>query len=259
MGKRKFSDLERFALWSVYEHKCFYCGKPIPFDETSIDHVVPEVYLERAKEWKETQTEYALDDSFKIDSVFNWVPAHQSRCNRRKGETLLARNQLLLLLEQVRKAAPYVIEQLEALKDERSRGKVLGRVKAALSAGVISSGDVIDIMRPTGKDSDDPLVFTLGLNFAEPLTPLPSELPGSYPHACDWLERDLTRLLSMTGEDFEVVEDARNGETFSLRVKLDGVSWRRVDALKELLGRIEHNAHWWELLEVRRYREVYEE
>ena len=79
---------------------------------------------------------------------------------------------------------------------------------------------------------------------------IPPEVSSSYAKLCDWLTEDLKGRLARTSlANPRVTEDARNGETFGLRVAFE---WGPSKGPLQLgdLG-------WWELLELRPYNQVY--
>ena len=79
---------------------------------------------------------------------------------------------------------------------------------------------------------------------------LPHSAPRDYPHLCDWLENELMDRLSKTSiEALRLLEDARNGETLSVRV---GFKW---DPEKHPLDF--GDIGWWELLELAEFNEIY--
>ena len=80
---------------------------------------------------------------------------------------------------------------------------------------------------------------------------LPLEAPLSYAKLCDWLTEDLEGRLARTSlVNPQLTEDARNGETFSLRVAFE---WGQSKGPMEFgdLG-------WWELLELLPYDQGFE-
>ena len=80
---------------------------------------------------------------------------------------------------------------------------------------------------------------------------LPPEAPSDYASLCDWLTEDLEGRLARTClKDPRLTEDARNGETLSLRV---GFEWGPSKGPLDFgeLG-------WWELLELLPYDQVYD-
>lgn len=79
---------------------------------------------------------------------------------------------------------------------------------------------------------------------------LPPSVPRDYAYLCDWLEKDLMNRLSKTSiEVLKLLEDSRDGETFSVRV---GFKW---DADKYPLDF--GNIDWWQVLEIDEFNEIY--
>ena len=80
---------------------------------------------------------------------------------------------------------------------------------------------------------------------------LPPEAPLDYASLCDWLTENLeARLASTSLVNPRLIEDARNGETFGLRVAFE---WGPARGPMEF-----GDLWWWELMEVLPYEEVYD-
>ena len=47
MTKHRFSYVERYALWRAYDGRCFYCEKPLDFQDMTVDHIIPEWLIVR--------------------------------------------------------------------------------------------------------------------------------------------------------------------------------------------------------------------
>ncbi len=110
-----------------------------------------------------------------------------------------------------------------------------------------------DLTAPVAQHLPDKWIVTFGLVVQELLErwKLPSWAPRDYPSLCNWLERDLeTRLAQAALKDFAITEDARNGETLSVRVSF---SWAP-GAEPLHFGSLD----WWEVLEVLPLEEVYQ-
>jgi len=108
-------------------------------------------------------------------------------------------------------------------------------------------------IRPLEKVSV-PTIWTVtyGLNIEDLFEnyELPPSAPREYPYLCDWLEEDLMRYLSQSClETPKLLEDARSGETLSVRV---GFKWNPEQTSLDL-GKI----GWWEVLEIAPIEEIY--
>lgn len=79
---------------------------------------------------------------------------------------------------------------------------------------------------------------------------LPPNAPRDYPHLCDWLTNDLMKRLSKAVlEDLRILEDARSGETLSVRV---GFKWNPNKSPLDF-----GDIGLWEVLEVDEYDRIY--
>jgi hypothetical protein len=97
-------------------------------------------------------------------------------------------------------------------------------------------------------------VATVGLVINEVLEnwKIPKRVPKIYAYLCDWLQQDLEKRLTKAGlEDWEFLEDKRDGEIFSLRFE-----FRWVPSEEPLdFGPLD----WWEVLEVAPKKDIYPE
>lgn len=80
----------------------------------------------------------------------------------------------------------------------------------------------------------------------------PPTAPTFYPHLCDWLAEDLlTRLKDSSISGARMVEDSRDGETFSVTIEFE---WKPQEMPLDF-GVLD----WWEVLEVLPYDQVYQD
>ncbi len=95
-------------------------------------------------------------------------------------------------------------------------------------------------------------IVTYGVNFADLIEnyELPDYVPPTDPYLSDWLEEDLMKRLSQSPlEALKLIEDARSGETLSVRV---GFKWDPEKTHLEL-----GDIGWWEVLEVAPIEKIY--
>lgn len=100
-------------------------------------------------------------------------------------------------------------------------------------------------------------IATVGINIDEaindwPKTPsFPGPL-GGYAELCDWFEQDLRKRLDKSGlNDWDILEDARHGDTLSIRFRFHWLPKERPLDFGPL--------DWWEVLEVVPLKEIYPE
>lgn len=95
------------------------------------------------------------------------------------------------------------------------------------------------------------ITFSLNIEDLFESGSLPDSAPRQYPYLCDWLRDSLaSHLASIISTPFYPVEDARNGETFSLRVVFFKLS--RDEFSKFSIG-------WWEIFHEGTFTHVYNE
>ena len=259
MTKHRFTLSERYALWQGFDKHCFYCGRPLDFNETTVDHVVPEHLMSNAEELARVTREYGLDTdipNFEINDFSNWVPADIYCNTHRKGEGILPLNTTLLYLHQIQKRLPRVREEFERQLNKQQKGRILGRLATALENNEISREDVLRILeeRDEGQTRGDAVVIAFGFAFNQEF-PL-DQFDQSYPAVCDMLEEDLLNMLrTISPHDFEYSEpSARNGETLTVRLvfpefTLDTINELSLDGLQTIAP--------WEILEVSNFHGIY--
>lgn len=254
----------RYALWRAYDMKCFYCGEPVDFINLTIDHVLPQSLVDNNIPLDRVLLDYEIAENFpgfSIDSLSNLVPSHGASCNFRKSDALFPKRATLFYLTLVRDRLPKVVKELKRLRTTAERGEVLGGLGTLLESGDISEREVIDILRnwEYRRTSNQPLIITFGLNFADTLEMRGMTItePSGYATVCDKLELELVDLLrSKTAHSFHYAEaSARNGETLSVRLVFPELEIGEVDSLP--LGYIKQLMPWWEVLEVSNFYSVY--
>lgn len=144
-GKYQFSAAERFGVWEVYGGQCFWCGMPIEFPQTTVDHIIPETYADKPQELARIKVLYGLGDSFEINGFTNWVPAH-GICNSEKGKQLFTPSPAMVaFLHEVAKRAPKAKAVSEKVIADGKKAKILARLETAIGAGIVSKSDIEEL------------------------------------------------------------------------------------------------------------------
>jgi len=104
------------------------------------------------------------------------------------------------------------------------------------------------------KKVSTPTIWTVtyGINFKDLFEnyELPPSVPRADPYLSDWLEQDLMKHLSQSHlKSLKLLEDARSGETLSIRV---GFKWNPDETPLDL-----GDIGWWEVLEVVPFEAIY--
>jgi hypothetical protein len=239
----KFSELERVALWTADDRKCFYEGTPVLYRDVQIDHVVPE----RISETDLTELRKYLPADFKINSFENWVTCHQG-CNLRKSSTVFDTNTLLYYLQMAKNRAVKVHNIMERLRRAQDNDKLLSSLPVRIEQGNLTRLEVLTTMRAVSQPAlarDEPWVIAFGVSFHDPL---PVGAPENDPDLSDWLTRRLENDLAATGAIFKITDDERTGETVSVRCALWVFDFDAIRAQIDFC---------WDVLAVQRFSEVF--
>ena len=210
MSKYRFTLVQRYALWQAYEMKCFYCNELVSFREITIDHVIPEYYINQPGDFEQIKNEYGLDQGFSINGYENWVPSHNG-CNIRKREELFSKTTLLYYLSLVQKKLPEVKDAVKYITQTRQEDKIIAALGTAIETNTISKDDVIDLLNEIEyeRTRGEPLVLIFNL-LIEDLSGF--DLPNNiiqerYAILCDWLEEDLvSKIKSISSFPFHYAE-----------------------------------------------------
>ncbi len=127
MSITKIPSLRRQAIYEAYSNKCFYCGKPIRWDDFEIDHLI----AEKTENIEEVLKEYELSEDYDLNGLSNLVPVH-SVCNNQKSNTPLEKSTYLFYRMRVDKHID-IIKKIEFnLKKECNKGKLLSKIDIAV-------------------------------------------------------------------------------------------------------------------------------
>ncbi len=89
MSKYQFSPIERAAIYSTHNEKCYLCGCPLDLKSMEVDHIFPESLLEKPSELKAILDAFGLPSDFNINSFVNWLPACKT-CNGMKNNRVFS-------------------------------------------------------------------------------------------------------------------------------------------------------------------------
>src|SRR5438128_8604309 len=123
MSLTKFDNITRSALWTSYNNICFYCNRPLDWDELHIDHIVPEYLLNDLARFEELRTEYELSRDFELNGFYNLVPTH-SKCNLRKNDELFVKPTTLFYLGLTNKKLSKIVAELDKLRNRKNKGQI---------------------------------------------------------------------------------------------------------------------------------------
>lgn len=130
--KRKFSRIERYAIWATHGQRCWFCTQPLQFEHVTVDHFIPEWLLQDDEKRAQVLAEHGAPDNFNLDDFENWLPAHAS-CNRSKGKKPLKYTPISSrALEQLINKAPDARKLAADLAQDNEGQEIFSRLSSAL-------------------------------------------------------------------------------------------------------------------------------
>jgi hypothetical protein len=158
--RKQIPSAARYGVWDAWDGCCFWCRKPVVFQDCEIDHVIPLAALSSVGA-EELQRRYELPIDFDFDGFPNWVPTHPG-CNGIKRQLLLdASPALLLHLATVRSRAPLAQAISEKIQSDNRKGRLLARLAASIEAGTLTKEEIEDFL------SDQPQIVLKGAELPE--------------------------------------------------------------------------------------------
>ncbi len=217
-------EIRREAFWHAHNKKCAYCGERVRFLDLEIDHIVPLRLEWVPSELAALKTRLLLADDFDLSSALNMIPAHSS-CNSKKGGSVLTDEYLKWQLEMARQKLSAVEQELARLNRTENADRVLAMVGRAYETGILTSDEVLGHLLAIDErqwtPENNPAVICFSVNLLEEDEPIQDMIGNKSlgPEIYDDLEEDLIRRVEAVAKGpFTVTEEARNGETLSVRI-----------------------------------------
>jgi 5-methylcytosine-specific restriction endonuclease McrA len=142
LAQQKFSAIFREALRVAHGEKCIYCGRHILFLETKIDHVLPESTLQDPIQTRELKQRFGLPDSFDLLGYENLAPSCEP-CNGKKSALLLQAGFIAIVLADIKKRIPRLLDLLAERRAQVNLDKVLRSIAFGLEQGSFSRDALI--------------------------------------------------------------------------------------------------------------------
>ena len=145
MSTYRFSTAEKFGVWDAHGGVCFWCGEPLEFRHSTVDHILPEVLEKNKRELASVIESFGLPPEFQINDFSNWVPAH-SNCNSKKNKTVFAKSPVFIAsLEYASRRAPRARAIFGKVAKNRKKGKVLAMLEDAATEGLVTQEDIKEL------------------------------------------------------------------------------------------------------------------
>lgn len=142
MSQYRFSTAERFGVWEAHDGACFWCGEPLEYRHTTVDHVLPESLESDPKKLAAILKSFALAPDFKINDFPNWVPAHQT-CNSKKNATVFSPSPVMVAtLEYISRRASKARSVSKKVAKDRKKGKILALLEDAATEGLVTKDEI---------------------------------------------------------------------------------------------------------------------
>jgi hypothetical protein len=139
VGKRGFSAVERWAVYTVHGEKCYMCPKPLDLRSMQVDHIVPESLLGEPEALARVLKSLGLPSDFEINDYGNWLPAH-SDCNNFKRATPFEPSPLIqMLLQKTKEKAERVAELAQRTVSNHRLMLALNAIEQAMEDADIDS------------------------------------------------------------------------------------------------------------------------
>ncbi len=248
--------MERYALWKAYDGRCFYCEKPLDFQDMTVDHILPERLSENPSELRRLCQEYNIHENFpdfQVNNFTNWVPAHPRKCNVRKGGKIFPKKMTLLILQDANDHLRKVRQELEKMGKKRNISRLLGSLSTAIEKKHLTVQQVRKFVSQIeeAQHADEPPVLTFGLMIEDVIRSdtLPFDVPREYPYLCNWLELDLVKhLRAIITTPFHYTQPSeRWGDGLSVRIVFPNLNDEQLERF---------SLPWWEILEVGCFLEI---
>jgi hypothetical protein len=140
MSKYNVPILLKAAIYDAYSGKCFYTGEPIAFQDTEIDHLIPESYADRLDSLK---IEYGLEQDFQINSIENLVPT-KSALNKSKSDSLFNKQTLLYYLGITQNHKDKITNLHMDYKQNNKKGTTIKAIQTSMERNILSPKDACD-------------------------------------------------------------------------------------------------------------------
>lgn len=168
MSFLKIDNITRSAIWTSYNHICFYCNRPLDWDEMHIDHLIPEFFDRDKEAFTKVKEDYGLIEDFDLNNLYNLVPAH-GKCNLRKSNELFVKTTTLFYLGLTNRSIPKIQKEIEKLGRRKNKGQIISKLQSALTTNLIGVEELSLIIKQAEESNWNlkELKLPLGVQFID--------------------------------------------------------------------------------------------
>lgn len=138
MSNYKFSEAQRWAIYSTYGQVCYLCRKPVDFQTMEVDHILPEHLSKSPELLANILKQYGLPEQFDLNDYGNWLPSC-GPCNSTKLGTIFDPTPIVQVeVTKARSKAEKAMEAEQKSITDRSLARAIGVVIRADQASSIA-------------------------------------------------------------------------------------------------------------------------
>jgi hypothetical protein len=166
MSSKKFTAVEREAIFEAYVGKCAYTSRLLEADHFHIDHIIPEFIFTNIPEFKRLKDSLKLSDDFNPHGWENLLPTAPS-ANLTKGRHPFDNNRAVFFLE----IAAQHGQKIESLIQHKNRrlnaARSLLLLQTIVESGELSRSQLSGVLRSYDDLSGDTIKLTEALKLTD--------------------------------------------------------------------------------------------
>lgn len=144
--KSRFTDSQRWAIWTAYAMKCVWCKKSLDFTEMQVDSVIPKTVSKIIL--SSMLKDYELAQDFSTNSLANWVSACFKCAKTRARGVFRPVPALPQLFKLIKNNEGLIEAKIRLIDQEPSIESMLKKLVEKLERGEISREDAEAIVAP---------------------------------------------------------------------------------------------------------------
>lgn len=155
MSKYRFSNAERWAIFSVYDQHCYICRRPLDFRSMVVDHIIPENLLDDGRSLQKILDDLGLSPSFSINDFGNWLPAC-APCNLKKSTAIFRSTPLIQIeLDRCAGKATKAKKVAEKSVSDKQIGNAFAAIQRASEQKTLDPKDIAPLIKDFIRNNPD--------------------------------------------------------------------------------------------------------
>ncbi len=145
MSKQSFTAAQREAIWLAHASKCAYTRELLDISNFHIDHVIPEMLVEKPDLRAETLTKLGMPQDFDLLGWENLLPCRPG-ANLQKSANVFDPAHVHFFLGVAAAKKPDVIDNLNKIEQRKTRGRAIILLQQCLERGDLSVDEVAQVL-----------------------------------------------------------------------------------------------------------------